>query len=1012
MIKQYLFLILCCFSLIAVGQTKDISGVVFDGSSGIPLPDANVEVRGTTLGTVTNFDGNFQLSNVSVGSELEISYLGFITQRIKVGSQDFYTINLETDSEALDDVVVIGYGKSSRRNITGSVSKVGAESIEKLEPINAAQALQGTAAGVNVTPQGGSPGAEANIRIRGVSTNGNNAPLIILDGFQYEGGLNSINPQDIQDITVLKDAQAAIYGTLAANGVILVTTKSGKKNQDAVIDYSTYYGFQQTTRKLPLLNATEYALLLNESYANAGQVSPIQIVGGLGRGTDWQGELFETAPILSHNISVRGGSEKTTYSFSASLLDQEGIVGGPKSQFNRKTAALGIQTELTDKLTIETRLNYLSTETNSLNSFGLGSVLFNAINMAPTIGRDVDNLTGQIDLGNEVINPLTQVRNTYNEGVTNRLNGMFRAQLDYAKNLDLQARIGFNSANTATRSFIPVFDYGPSKVFNRLEDNIVNQGRITDNDYTFDLFNTYQNKFNDIHDVTVVMGMNVFQQTGEGLFGSRTGVPSNSFDFADIGSATGAGENNNAGSYVYDVRRLSYFARVQYALQDKYLFEAMLRRDTSTRFGPNNRVGYFPSITAGWVASDESFFPETNFINFFKFRGSFGILGNDRIPDFAYLPLLNGQATYVDGNGDLINGIAQGRLGNPNVKWEETQQANFGLDARLFNNKVNVVLEYYMKDTKDLLIADIPTSGIFGIYAPGAAAPIANAGSVRNQGVEFDISYTNNWKSGFGINTSFNIATINNRVTAINGAPFLEGGQFGVGQPFPSRMEVGQPIGFFYGYQTDGVFQTIDEVNAHPSQIALGANAQPGDIRFVDTNGDGVIDENDRVKIGSPLPDFTLGYNLTLTYNQWDLSTFMFANVGNDMVRNFERDQPNVNRMNYNLDRWTGPGTSNNVPRVTTGATSNNVFSDFFVEDASFLRIQTLSLGYNFQPELVERIGLKTLKVYGKVDNIYTFTGYSGYDPTASTGTPIGGGIDFGFYPLPRTFILGLNARL
>lgn len=1012
MIKQYLLLIFCCLSFVAFSQTKDISGVVYDGSSGIPLPDANVEVKGTTQGTVTDFDGLFQLSNVEIGSEIEVSYLGFVSKTFTVGSDDDYSITLEADSEALDDVVVIGYGKSSRRNITGSISKVNAESIEKLEPINAAQALQGTAAGVNVTPQGGSPGAEANIRIRGVSTNGQNQPLIILDGFQYEGGLNSINPQDIESVTVLKDAQAAIYGTLAANGVILVTTKSGKKNQDAQIEYSTYYGVQQTTRKLPLLNATEYALLLNESYANAGQVSPIQNIAGLGRGTDWQDEVFQSAPIISHNVSVRGGSEKTTYSFSASLLDQEGIVGGPKAEFNRKTAALGITTELRDNLTLETRLNYLSTETTSLNSFGLGSVLFNAINMAPTIGRDVDDLTGQIDLGNEVINPLTQIRNTYNEAVTNRLNGMVRAQLDYAPNFDLQARIGFNSANTATREFIPVFNYGPSKVFNRLEDNLVNQGRITDNDYTFDLFNTYQNRFNDVHDLTVVLGMNVFQQTGEALFGSRTGVPSNSFDFADIGSATGAGENNNAGSFAYDVRRMSYFGRVAYAYQDKYLFEGMLRRDTSTRFGPNNRVGIFPSVTAGWIASDEDFFPKSDNIDFLKFRGSFGILGNDRIGDFLYLPLLNGQATYVDANGDLVNGIAQGTLGNPNVKWEETQQVNFGFDTRMFDQKVNIVLEYYIKDTKDLLIPGIPTSGIFGIAAPGGGAPTVNAGSVRNQGLEFDISYSNKWKSGFGINTSFNIATISNRVTAINGAPFLEGGQFGVGQPFPSRMEVGQPIGFFYGYQTDGIFQTIEEVNAHPSQLPLGANAQPGDLRFVDTNGDGVIDENDRVKIGSPIPDFTIGYNLTLTYNQWDFSTFMFANVGNDIVRNFERDQPNVNRMSYNLDRWTGPGTSNTVPRVTTGATSNRVFSDFFVEDGSFLRVQTISLGYTFKKDLLDRIGLSSLKVYGKVDNVLTLTGYSGYDPTASTGAPIGGGIDFGFYPLPRVMILGLNAKL
>lgn len=1012
MLKKYLFIVIGIIGMGMSAQNIDISGTVMDGGSQIPLPDANVEVEGTQIGASTDFDGNFTLNGVPANGTLVVSYLGFITQKIPIDGKTTFEIVLQPDTEALDDIVVIGYGKSSRRNITGSVSKVGAESIQKLEPVNAAQALQGTAAGVNVTPQGGSPGAEANIRIRGVSTNGQNQPLIILDGFQYEGGLNSINPQDIENVTVLKDAQAAIYGTLAANGVILVTTKSGKKNQKAVIDYSTYYGFQQTTRELPLLNATEYALLLNESYANAGQVSPIQNVGGLGRGTDWQDELFETAPIISHNISARGGSEKTTYSFSASLLDQEGIVGGPKAQFERRTAALSIQTELRDNLILEGRLNYLNTKSRGLNSFGLGSVLFNAINMAPTIGAGVDDLTGEIDLGNEVINPLTQVRNTFNETVTNRLNGMFRLQFDYADHLDLQARIGFNSANTATRSFIPVFNYGPNKVFNRLEDNQVNQGRITDNDYTFDLFNTYTNTFNDMHDVTFVVGMNIFQQTGEALFGSRTNVPSNSFDFADIGTATGAGENNTADSYVYDVRRLSYFARIEYALQDKYLISGMLRRDTTTRFGPNNRAAWFPSVTAGWIASDEDFFPKLDFVDFLKFRGSFGILGNDRIGDFLYLPLLNGEAEYANVDGGLINGIATGMLGNPNVKWEETQQANFGFDARLFNNKVNLVMEYYVKDTKDLLVAGIPTSGIFGVFAPGAGAPTVNAGSVRNHGLEFDISYANTWDSGFGISTNFNVATINNEVTAINGAPFLEGGAFGVGQPFPSRMEVGQPIGYFFGYQTDGIFQNMDEVNAHPSQLPLGANAQPGDIRYVDTNGDGIINENDRTKIGSPLPDFTLGYNLTLTYKNWDFSTFMFANLGNEIVRNFERDQPNVNRMNYTLARWTGEGTSNTVPRVTTGATTNRVFSDFFVEDGSFLRVQTMTLGYTFKESLLTKIGLSSLKVYGKVDNIFTFTEYSGYDPTASTGAPIGSGIDFGFYPLPRTFILGLNARL
>lgn len=1012
MLKNYLFI---AFSIIYLGmtaQTIDINGTVIDGGSQIPLPDANIQVEGTDKGASTDFDGLFNLSDVPSDGTLVVSYLGFVTQKIPINGQTTFEIVLQPDTEALEDVVVIGYGKSSRRNVTGSVSKVGSADIKKLEPINAAQALQGTAAGVNVTPQGGSPGAEANIRIRGVSTNGDARPLIILDGFQYEGGLNSINPQDIEDITVLKDAQAAIYGTIASNGVILVTTKSGKRNQDAKFEYQTYYGFQETTRKLPLLNATEYGLLLNESYANSGQTSPLQNIGGLGRGTNWQDELFEVAPIMSHNLSVRGGSEKTSYSFSGSILEQDGIVGGDKSSFARRTASLAIDTDLKDNLNLKAKLFYFNTENNSLNSFGLGSVLFNAINMAPTIGAGVDNLDGEIDLGNEVVNPLTQIRNTFNESIRNRLSGTVGTTYDYADNLSIQARIGFNRSSTEFREFIPMFNYGPGKVFNRLDENLVNQNKIMDNDYTFDVFHTYSNKFDGRHDVTFLAGMTVFKSFGEGLFGSSTGVPSNSFDFADIGTATGAGEQNSAGSYAYDIRRLSYFGRLEYTLDDKYLFSAILRRDSSTRFGPNNRVGYFPSVTSGWIISDEDFFPQSDKIDFLKFRGSYGIMGNDRIPDFLYLSLLTGQATYVNGvDGGLINGIAQGPIANPNAQWEEAIKTDVGLDLRLFNNKVNFAFDYYRNDTDNLLIPNIPISGIFGSFAPGASSPTINAGKVRNQGFEFELSYVDNIGDDFSFSTSFNLATIDNEVLAIRGADFIEGGAFGVGQALPSRMEVGQPIGYFYGLQTDGIFQNQAEVDTHPSQAGLGASAQPGDIRFVDTNGDGVINADDRVKIGSPIPDFTFGFNLTANYKNFDLSTYVFGNVGNDIVRNFERDQPNVNQLGYRLNRWTGPGTSNSVPRATTAATANNVFSDFFVEDGSFARIQTITVGYTFKEDLLKRVGLNNLRVYGKVDNVYTFTNYSGYDPTASTGAPIGSGIDFGFYPLPRTYILGLNAN-
>ncbi|TVR77938.1 MAG: TonB-dependent receptor [Saprospirales bacterium] len=1012
MLRYLLFLFFVLPPFLLFSQEKSISGLIIDASTQEPLSFANVLIKGTQIGTIADLDGNFTLERVPEDGILVVSYLGYVRKEVEIGDEDFYTIRLQSDAQMLADVVIIGYGRESRRNVTGAVSRLDGETIERLDPPNVAQALQGTVSGVLVTQQGGSPGSESNIRIRGISTNGNNAPLIIVDGFQFEGGLNSINPQDIESMTILKDAQAAIYGAAASNGVILITTKSGARNQDAQFTYQTYFGVQETSRKLPLLNATEYALLVNEKYANAGLESPISQVTGLGRGTDWQNEVFSRAPMMSHNLSVRGGSETTAYSISGSILDQEGIVGGSKSSFDRKTASISLESDLRDNLNVNARLFYFSTRNKSLNSFGLGSVLFNALNIAPTIDKGVDDLTGEINLGNEVVNPLTQIRNTYNDSRTNRLSGTVQLKYDYARNLDIQARMGFNTALTQNREFIPVFNYGPGKVFNRLEDNFVSLAKINDNDYTFDVFNTYRNIFNDRHDVIFTVGMTVFQQKGEGLFGNSTGVPANSWDFADLSVATGSGDNRGSASYAYDVRRLSYFGRLQYVLDDRYLMTAILRRDASTRFGPNNRVGYFPAVSLGWVLSEESFFPNPDYLDFFKFRGSYGVMGNDRIPDFLYLSLLTGQATYVSGDDNsLINGIAIGPLSNPNVKWEESRKLDVGFDIRFRNNKFNFVIDYYINNTKNLLVSDIPISGIFGVSAPGSSSPTINAGSVRNQGFEFEFLYQESLREDLNFNLGFNFATIKNKVTAIEGRDVLEGGQFGVGQLAPSRMEVGQPIGYFYGYKTAGIFQNMDEVNAHASQIALGAPAQPGDIRYLDINGDGVIDENDRVNLGDPIPDLTFGFNLGVNYKNWDFAGFLFGSVGNDIVRNFERDQPNVNQMSYRLNRWTGEGTSNDVPRATVSPTTNNVFSDFFVEDGSFVRIQSLSLGYNFQRSLLDRIGFNQLRVYAKVDNVYTFTKYSGFDPTASTGVPIGGGIDFGFYPIPRVYMLGVNAQ-
>ena len=1011
MVKNCLFFIFCIITMNSYAQEKTISGTVLDNTNEIPLPNAEIKIRGTDQGTTTDFDGKFTLENVAEDATLIISYLGFKNKTIRVSGKSEFTITLKPDQESLEDVIVVGYGSNSKRNITGSVSNISSESIQDLEPVNTAQALQGTAAGVNVTPQGGSPGAESNIRIRGIATNGDNSPLIILDGFQYDGGLNSINPNDIESITVLKGAEAAIYGSIGSNGVVLIETKNGERNQDPVINYNTYFGLQETTRKLPLLNSNEYALLLNESYANAGQNLPFPNLSAIENDTDWQDQTFSTAEVMSHNISISGGGKTTDYSISASHLDQKGIVGDEQSRFKRTTAKISLNSDIRDNLKISTNVLFTNNRSKSINSFGLGSVLFNAVNISPTIAPERENLAGTINLGAEVINPLTQIEQTFNDFETNRLSGNFKAEYEYIEGFTLTGRYGFNYSNLTNRQFFPVFNFGESKIFNRTR-NRVDQNQQEFYDYTFDLFHTIDRTLNDVHDFKLTLGTTVFRSHGEGLFGSRNDVPGNSFEFADIGTATGSGESNTSDAFVSEVRRLSYFARFNYTFNDKYLLTAIVRRDRSIKFGPENSTGWFPSFSAGWIASEEEFFPEIDAISYFKIRGSYGELGNDRIGDFLYLGLLNGEATYVLGQQQaLTNGQALSSLPNPNVKWETAKKFNFGLDTELFDNNLSLTLDYFRNEREDLLIPNIPVSGIFGVAAPGAGGPTINAGTVVNKGYEGSVSYGKSVNDDWSFNISYNFSTIDNEVTEVIGTEFIEGGAFGVGQLPPSRFEEGFPIGYFYGLKTNGIFQNQAEIDAHPSQSGLGPAAQPGDLRFVDTNGDGIINSDDRTYIGDPIPDVTMGLNLSINYKNFNFKAYSFANVGNEIVRNFERDQPNVNKLRYRLNRWSGEGSTNTDPRVTAGATTNKLFSDYFVEDGSFLRIQTLNLGYTLPGNIVETLKLRNVKFYAKVDNVYTFTEYSGFDPTASTGAPIGGGIDPGFYPLPRTYSLGMNVK-
>jgi TonB-linked SusC/RagA family outer membrane protein len=1000
------------FTITSIGQTLNVTGVVKDATTGEVLPGVSIIIKGTTLGTETDFDGLYSIK-VDKGATLVFNYLGYQKKEVVV-NESTINVSLSESAETLDEIVVIGYGTQTKKEVTGAVTVVGSATIEDLKPTRIEQALQGQVAGVNITQNSGSPGAASNIRIRGVSTNGDSRPLILLDGRVIED-LSVVNPSDIESINILKDAAAGIYGVRAANGVILVTTKNGRKNTEFKSMLNIEGGLQQTTRKIPLLNATEYALLANEAFAANGESLPFPNITGLGQGTNWQDQAFETAPTYSIDYSLNKGTEKSTYSLGLSVLSQDGIVGGAKSNFNRRNARFNFNTDILENLKFTSSTIYTNTNKKNLIENTLGSVLFNAVNMPPT--TPVFDANGDFSqppvtgTGIEVANPLAQVDQAQNRTWVNKISGSYGLNYKFLDYFSAETRFQANYSVSNANTFNQIFSYGNGSVFN------VDQSTFVDFkqsffDYTFDAFLKYERVYKDVHDVKAMIGTSVFKTIGRFetiLTSNATGTNLNDVVLgAPVLNGNGLEifrNNNNGSNLSFDSRLLSYFARLQYAYDGKYLFSAVIRRDGSSNFGPKNKFGYFPTASVGWVASEEDFLKDSKLISFLKLRASYGIIGNDRIGGFRFVSVLNGEAEYVF-NNQLAQGLAIGPIANPEVRWEQQKPLDIGFDVELFN-KVNITADYFRKTTDDLLVA-AQTSGIIGVSAPGSSVPFINAGSVVNKGFEFSIGYKEVVNEDFNFNINYNFTTLDNEVTFVgNQTGIIEGGSFGVGQEPPSRMEAGFPIGYFYGYKTNGLFQTQADVNAHATQT----NAAPGDLRFVDVNGDGVITPDDRTYIGDPIADLTMGLNLSFNYKNFDFNAYAFASLGNEIVRNYERNLPLTNRPTYYLDRWTGPGTSNSFPRVTTGATGNTLFSDFYVEDGSFLRLQSLQLGYSFSDSVLEKLQFDKLRFYVRASNLFTLTKYRGFDPTTSNGSPIGGGIDQGFYPNPRTFFFGMNVN-
>jgi TonB-linked SusC/RagA family outer membrane protein len=1038
--RLYFFIVFSIFTFSAFTQSIMVTGTVMDELKE-GMPGVTIKIEGNPTGTTTDLDGKYTISINDKNNILIFSFIGYKNQAIQVNDQTKINVQLKLSSESLDEVVVIGYGKTTVKELTGATVQVKGESIERLNIPRMDQALQGQVSGVTINTNSGSPGGSSSIRIRGLSTFGDNDPLILVDGVVYDSeGLNSLNPGDIESINVLKDATAGIYGVRAANGVIIIETKKGRIGAKPKFEVGSYVGVQQTTNSLDLLNAAEYALIKNEMFIR-GTGSPIFNNTDLKVGTNWQDSIFQSAPIESFNFGVTGGSKKSSYSIGGNYFSQDGIVGGDKSSFDRYNARVNLVNSLTDKLTLSSVFLFTHEERKTLPENGLGSVLYNTINSFPT--RDIRTQDGRYEYlleVNDIINPVAQIENTHNNALVNKLVGKQEFEYKINKNLSFTNRLSYNYSSVDNKSFSPLAWYGIGKYANsaineNLDPRMVFQGfqlsdpdnlvydsilveqgasvyeqRATYLDLNFESYLNYSKTIDD-HNIKATLGTTVFSRRGDVLNGTAFNIPNNSIDFADISASLTSGQINlnNTGSYEFEERLLSNFLRAEYGFKYKYIFSAILRRDGSSKFGPNNRFGYFPSFSGAWIASDESFF-NSKAITFFKVRTSYGISGNDQIANFAYRALLNGEGDYVF-NNSIVQGVAIGTPSNPDLKWETTRQFNIGIDLQL-SNIIDISANYFVKNTNDLLFQPA-VSSLIGSYGPGGYPPYVNAGDVSNKGVELELAYATDPKNKVGMNVNLNFTYIDNEVKSTpEGVDFLPGAGFGVGGNTATRFEVGFPIGYFIGYQTDGVFQNQEEID---NATVIQPGAQVGDLRFVDVDGDGVINfsnNSDKTNLGSPIPKFMIGSVLGFNVFGVDISTNLYAALGHKIVRNYERQQPYANQLSYVLDRWTVDNPSNDNPRVTTTATRNGVFSDYFVENGSYLRVRNVQIGYVLPKNICDKFGTDYIRFYMSANNLFTITNYMGYDPDigAAQGA-LSNGIDYGFYPQARTIMGGVNIK-
>ncbi|MBO9672832.1 MAG: TonB-dependent receptor [Sphingobacteriaceae bacterium] len=1030
----FVFFIYCllAFPFALLAQDIPVTGKVTE-QNGLPLPGVTVKLNGTTRAASTDANGVFTIQ-APIGAKLTVNLIGMAEQTVTVPAGGRINVTLTADSKDLTEVVVVGYGTQKKSVVTGSISSVKAKDLESM-PINRVeQALQGRTSGLTIASGNGQPGTSSTVRVRGYTSfasGGNNDPLWVVDGVIVDnGGIGYLNQADIESIEVLKDAASqAIYGARAANGVIIITTKKGRAGLIS-INYNGFYGTSAPAKKLDLLNATQYATIRNESADNSGLPQPYANPAALGVGTNWQDQVFnDDARRQTHEFSVSGGNDKFTIYSSVGYIKQDGIVASPISKWNRANVRINSTYKPAKWITFGENLGYSHSVNSSLGNTNseFGGPLSSAINLDPitpvvetdpaliakspyTIANTLRNPDGfpygiSPIVGQEMTNPVAYIQTRLgNYSWDHNIVGNAFAEIEPIANLKFRSSLGTKVAFYGGDSYTPLFYLNSSskndkKSFYREINTVLN--------YNWENTLSYSRNFGK-HHAFIILGQGYYMDNNtRSLNTTYQNIIANSFYEANLNYDPGtANKLVGGGDGTLHVVN-SLFTRVTYDYDEKYLFTGIIRRDGSSRFGTNNRFGYFPSFSLGWVPSKEAFWKENDIVNFLKIRGGYGVTGNDALGDFRYVSLVSSGRNYTFGTTDQsMIGWSPAALSNPDLKWEETRQTNIGFDATLFTN-FTLSAEYFKKKTVGVLqTPDIP------LYVGAAGGPTQNVGDMQNTGFEFELGYRK--KIGdFNLGVNGNISFLKNKVTKLlPGKTFIEDNA----QSFQTmgnftRTGLGRSFNEYYGYDMLGIFQTQAEIDSYvgPAGTKLQPNAKPGDIKYANLNGDNEINSSDRTFLGSPIPKYTYGITINLAYKNWDLVAFGNGVGGNQIFQGLRRlDVTYANWQTKILDRWTPSNPSTTMPRIVESDPNGNYikFSKLYLEKGDYFRLKTLQVGYTLPQNISKKIGAQKVRAYLMSENLWTITKYTGYDPEIG-GTVLG--VDRGVYPQARSFMIGLN---